>query len=210
MTAELLKEAIVSFVYGQASCLLLVLSAEGVVLEANDFTYAFFGTLLVGRNFRKLIVPAADKLDVQELANRPLEAHLFKVKHEAGEAQPVYFNFVPVAERILAIGQYDPSETEKLGRLLSAVNEELDNLAVRLQESERKVRELTALKERFSQVASGDLRHALEAISASAEILARELGSTLSPEQRRICTSIGSQSSSAMRVLDEVLALGKT
>jgi signal transduction histidine kinase len=155
--------------------------------------------------FSSLIIDFNNAFNIDSLLLKPDKAHLINLNIKQGLPRTYYFHFSMIDGKILAIGQQDPEEGEKLRTSLLDLNNELNNLTRQLNKKNAALEKLDDQKNQFFGMAAHDIRHPLSVISMFSEFLAIEAKSKLTDEQNGFISDIQQAAESMEQILNDFL-----
>lgn len=203
-TTPVLQELICDHLIEKTDILVLILSSTGVIEEANTPVANLVGFSPVGKSFEELVINFKSNFSYEKIHDSD-NLHLLNVMKASGLPLTYYFRFIPNSDKIIAIGQQDSDEIDKMRRDLISLNSDLNNLT---RELHKKNVQLTRLNEQQNQVfgmASHDLRHPLGIISMYSNFLATEVIEELSPNHQDFLNYICKSSALMENILNDFL-----
>jgi len=200
---------IARYVHHRASLLCLVLDREGHILKANDYAEKLTGKSLEGLLFHGIAVRFASPPGVQELLASGTDSRLIHIETAAGLPQTLHFHFLPVGERVLALGEINGFEIEMLRKTLVTLNSELSVLGRELQKKNAELMQLNDHKNRFLGMAAHDLRNPISVIQTYSEFLLDEAGESLQDEHFEFLKVICKSSEFMLGLLNDLLDIAK-
>lgn len=189
----------------RAPVLFFVLSEEGAVVEANQFSIHITGRQLIGDNFRNILVDFSGQFDLSAWANDPSKERMITIGCASRLPQSFYFTFKRTSGHILAFGRLDAEELEAMRKEVLSLNQELNNLMRELHQKNAQLKRLNAEKNRFLGMAAHDLRKPIGLIITYSDFLAEEAENVLDSEQIGFLNTINASCTYMKRLVDDFL-----
>ncbi len=189
----------------RAPNLLLVLSEEGSILEANRYAHTVTGRSLIGENIRDLIVDFRGDFDLSALTDNGHKEHLLSFGTASGLPESYYLTFTRVGDYVLALGRLDADEIEHMRKEVLSLNRELSNLLRELHKTNAQLKRLNEEKNQFLGMAAHDLRKPIGLVISYSEFLIDETEEALNGEQAGFLNTIHSSSTFMKRLVDDFL-----
>jgi signal transduction histidine kinase len=199
------SKKIIEYVELEASLCVLVLDAHGTIEAANKYSRKILGETIIGSMFSSHIVDFNNTFNFDILLTQPDKTHLVHFSIAAGLPQTYYFRFSLVDGKILAIGQQDAEEGERLQTSLLDLNRELNNMTRQLNKKNAALEKLDAQKNQFFGMAAHDLRHPLSVITLFSSFLVTEAQDALSKEHNEFIVNIHEAAASMEHILNDFL-----
>ncbi len=197
------------FLRHQAALAVMVLNREGRILLANDYTRQLAGREPANLLLSEILLDFRRDFNLEELLAAGREVHLFNLNSSSGLPQTLYFRFVDLGDRVLAIAENNHLETENLRRELVALNNSQANLNRELQKKNAELLKLNDLKNQFLGMAAHDLRSPIGAIQTLSSFLLDELGHELSEEHLNFLEIIQNSSNFMLDLLNDLLDIAR-
>lgn len=189
----------------KAPVLFFTLSADGRIVEANEYTTVITGHNLRGENIQDLIVDFTGKFDLTSLLKDSSVEHLLHIRTSSSSPQSFYFTFQQLDDYTLVFGRLDAEEIENMRKEVLSLNQELNNLMRQLHKNNAQLQRLNTEKNQFLGMAAHDLRKPIGLIITYSEFLIEEAGDALNTEQKDFIKTILASSSFMKRLVDDFL-----
>jgi PAS domain S-box-containing protein len=199
-------------------------AANGVIREWNREAQRLLGWTrdeIIGSSVRETVVPAdlwqrvvAALAERSEVDDAPLAATRVDgtAMTKSGSLLPVEFTFLPLkvgGERRINVLLHDISARRRVAVTRERLLETEQAAGVELTNQNERLRELDALKDQFVSVVSHELRTPLTAIRGYLEIVLGEEPGPLNTTQRRFLEIADFSSEQLLRVVGDLLLIGK-
>ncbi len=202
--SAILKEAH-NYCKKKAPILYFVLSADGNIIEANQYANDLTGRPLIGEKFQDLVVDFTGKFDLTVLSNDRSKEHLLNIETASGLPQSFYFSFSKVEDLFLVFGRLDAEEIENMRKELLSLNQELNNLTRQLHKKNAQLQKLNQEKNQFLGMAAHDLRKPIGLVVAYSDLLIVEAAKVLNREQIGFLNTISSSCMFMKQLVDDFL-----
>lgn len=180
-TNQQIGRLLIDYVISEAAVIALIIDASGQIEQTNAHMEKLAGDSVVGAPFAEQIIDFHGTFNIDKYLLASDRPFLFNIKARHGLPQTYYFHFHRLLDdKILAIGQQDPGETENMRSTLIGLNNELNNLTRQLQKKTAALEKLDAQKNQFFGIAAHDIRHPLSVITMFSEFLENETAEELS------------------------------
>ena len=187
-----------------APILFFRLSAEGRILDANQFAKTLTAISLRTARFDDLVLDFSGKFELAPMSGDAGKERLLSINTASGMPQSFYFSFVPADDQILVFGRLDTDEIEVMRREVLSLNQELNNLTRKLHQKNAQLERLNREKNQFLGMAAHDLRKPIGLVMSYSEFLMDE-AETLDAEQMQFLRTINASSTFMKRLVDDFL-----
>lgn len=203
-TTPVLQELICDHLIEKTDLLVLILSSTGVIEETNSPVANLVGFSPVGKSFEELVINFKSNFSYEKIHDSD-SLHLLNVMKASGLPLTYYFRFIPSSDKIIAIGQQDSDEIDKMRRDLISLNSDLNNLTRELHKKNVQLSRLNEQQNQMFGMASHDLRHPLGIISMYSNFMATEVIEELSPNHQVFLNYICKSSALMENILNDFL-----
>jgi len=203
------QAGILSYCREYSAAFMLVLDDKGLILEANQYASKLTGRNLPGISFHDIIVDFSGNQATTLLPSSANQSTLLNISTSSGLPQTFYFHFQSLSGGVLAIGEQNSLEIERLRESLSMLNAESANLNRELHKKNAELNKLNEIKNQFVGMAAHDLRNPIGGIFSLSDFLLEHSAKALSEEQKEILGMIKVSSSFMLRLLDDLLSIAK-
>jgi len=151
MDANHIKKKVYDYCQNYAPILLLVLSQDGRIAQANQFAKRITSRPLVGDNIKDLIVDFSGEFRLPEIVRYQDREHLFNIETVTGLPETFYFTFMALSDQILVLGRMDSVEIENTRKDFLSLNQQLNNKTRELYKKNAQLKELNQALEVANQ-----------------------------------------------------------
>ena len=189
----------------KAPVLYFVLSKEGKIVAANQYTHDLLGRPLSGETIQDLVVDFTGSFDLAAMISDPSKEYLLNIETASGLPQSFYCSLSKLDEHVLVFGRLDAAEIENMRKEMVLLNQELNNLTRQLHKKNAQLQRLNAEKNQFLGMAAHDLRKPIGAVIAYAGILTEEAADALNKEQIEFLNTINTSAILMKQLVDDFL-----
>jgi len=189
----------------ESSTLCLLIDKEGVILQSNSFADKLSGQKLTGLPITDLFLHFNRAPEISEYLSPPGEKILVNVITKAELPSTYYFIFYDLGSSVLAIGEADNLDSDKLRKNLLELNQDLHNLSRELQKKTIELTKLNELKNQFLGIAAHDLRNPLNIIMGFNDFLNQDLENQLCDRHTMMFAEIQKSSRFMLQLIDNLL-----
>lgn len=211
MNKTVSESAVYEHLYQEATIIFLVLDQDGYVLDANRYTKDIVGPDLLTskKHLYDVLVDFGNLPLFSELIQQGKTSRMFNITTVHGLPQTFYFTFYEKGNRIFAFGQLDHIEIETMRKNLIEANQEINNLARKLQKSNAQLTQVNALKNQFLGMAAHDLRNPIGIVLQYSKFLLDETKSLLNENQNKLLRRIMDSSKFMLQLLNDLLDISR-
>jgi signal transduction histidine kinase len=189
----------------RVSAVVLRVSRDGTILEANRYARTLTGLPLVGQPLSAMLLESARLPAVPDWLDVGGQPRILNVRTAFGLPQTLWVIVEPIGEAFVLLGQVDAEEQERLRRAVLELNHELSNASRELALRNAELAQLNTLKNQFLGMAAHDLRKPAGLVLSYAELLIEQAGDLLTEEQRDFIETIRASADRMRRVIDDFL-----